>query len=59
MGYGKRGMGIDLISTSPPHRPGGGLTVIYETPSDVVGDKSPDTGQDTSYYETFPNEVQR
>ena len=52
----------DLISTSPPHRPGGGTTVIYETPSEVIADSSPDTGQDTSYdvvQNVPPHEVQR
>ena len=46
---------------SPPPSPG---VVIYETPSDVVGDSSPDTGQDMSYdYEVVQNvplhEIQR
>ena len=43
----------------PYHSPG---TVTYETPSDAVGDSSPDTGEDTSYevVENVPlHEVQR
>ena len=55
MGYSVQGMGclIIMMVNSPPHRPGGGTT---ETPSDVVGDSSPDTGQDMSYdYEVVEN----
>ena len=47
----------------PPSPPSHGV-VIYETPSDVVGGSSPDTGQDMSYdYEVVqnvpPREIQR
>ena len=49
MGYGvwgSRWLMVSLFSTSPPPSPG---DVTYETPSDVVGDSSPDTGQDMAY----------